>query len=418
MKSKRKLFLLLCLLLVPATQTDAFMYTQRLSPVLKWAGNFPLVFYRININSFPVSTSNSIVNEITSASSLWSFLNSMSRVSFEYTGDSSLLNPISTNIDTCSPDFKYQMSNATNLVFARNTDDADCTGFTCSFIWSCADKNEILHFDIQINAEKFSLSMQDPVSLGNHLSRDFGQILGLSYCSPGDTNIQCESKLQNGQTDPAEESLMYKFVLPAVSGMRNLSEDDHAGLASLYGSRNEADNELLQIVQSFHIKADAFCDPKPCVLPEEETDPDFMQSSGEKQALMEHASRMTVENLNTPEALLKIEQSAELLYFSSLFEARKPAEAIMMNIIESIPENIAQSCADLERDALEVGSNVTCKIWLDEMRKTLGIQISRRADLLEDMNYGLSQSYRNFLASEIKVLIQLRREAIKEGMRR
>ena len=117
---------------------------------------FPVVKYKVNptMIGFNTGSKESIIDAIRKASDVWSFQSGESHFQFSYNGTTNV-NPMSYDQMNCTSEGKEILRNTDNLVYASNTEDSDCSGQACTYIWSCDGQNEILHFDMQINASGY-----------------------------------------------------------------------------------------------------------------------------------------------------------------------------------------------------------------------------------------------------------------------
>ncbi len=192
-------------------------------------GNFPILRVNVDQSVFPPGITSSVWNSTAENASLSWFQNSSAKVSYSVKPASPSRSPLVPSEISCSDSAKNSLSKEDTLYLSK-VSDPDCTGTSCSFLWSCGD--EILHGDIQINSE-YSNELSDPNILNTLLIHEFGHSLGLDHCSPGDTVSQCQNRLNLGasNTDPSEISIMNKFT----DSMKNISNDDSEGLKKLYG---------------------------------------------------------------------------------------------------------------------------------------------------------------------------------------
>lgn len=192
-------------------------------------GNFPIIRVNADQSAFPPGITSSVWNSTAENSSLSWFQNSSAKVSYSVKALSNERSPLVPSEISCSDSAKNSLSKEDTLYLSQ-VSDPDCTGTSCSFLWSCGD--EILHSDIQLNAE-YANELSDPNILNTVLVHEFGHSLGLDHCSSGDTVSQCQNRLNLGasNTDPSEISVMNKFT----DSMKNISTDDSDGLKKLYG---------------------------------------------------------------------------------------------------------------------------------------------------------------------------------------
>jgi hypothetical protein len=170
---------------------------------LQWGelfNKFPIVKYKVNptMIGFNTGSKESILDIIRSAGNLWSFQSGESHFKLSYNGTTTST-PVGYDQMGCTEEAKQTIRELDNIVYASNVEDDDCAGQACTYIWSCEDKNEILHFDMQINASGYEWDMgtnhKKSYNLFTVVANQFGQLLGLSHCATGESEADCQAKV-------------------------------------------------------------------------------------------------------------------------------------------------------------------------------------------------------------------------------
>ena len=249
-----------------------FMY---LTPdKLQWGSiysKFPIVKYKVNPSmiGFNTGDKNQILDLIQNAANLWSFQSGESHFQLSYNGMSTS-EPVGYDAMGCTEEVKESVRALDNLVYASNIEDSDCSGQACTYIWSCEGNGdntpgEIFHFDMEINARDYEwdtgTNHKKSYNLFTIVAKQFGQLLGLSHCSPCDSETACQAQVTlQGTSNPTSDSLLYKFIEPELIRTA-LSPDDKAGLQSLYGSLDSEDKTILADSKKLKEKVNSLCNP-------------------------------------------------------------------------------------------------------------------------------------------------------------
>jgi len=118
------------------------------------------------------------------------------------------------------------------VVFSVNSDEeSDCSGRSCSYVWSCGDR--IVHADVEFNNSSFVWSKLNSdlsvVNLKSEAMKVFGYISGLTNCGFGLTASECNSL----GSEPTANSALYKF--PEPGKIETINDDDVNGIQTIYG---------------------------------------------------------------------------------------------------------------------------------------------------------------------------------------
>ena len=367
---------------------------------LQWGGlfnQFPIVKYKVNptMIGFNTGSNESIIDIIRSAGNLWSFQSGESHFKLSYNGLTTTA-PAGYDQMGCTEDAKKAMRELDNIVYASNVEDDDCTGQACTYIWSCEDKNEILHFDMQINASGYEWDMgtnhKKSYNLFTVVANQFGQLLGLSHCVPGESEADCQAKVaRQGTSNPTSDSLLYKFIEPEVIRSA-LSPDDKAGLKALYGELTPEEQNMKAEMQSFADKANAYC-TQPCVTPDKETNAKYALSVEDAATIQLYWQSGRDQGKDNRDFYLEKYRWMQKSYTIAYSYNRKSAEYYILDAIENF--HYYQDGDIREAYLLE--------------RMLLSVQISIRQKLLDDAKYELDSNFYQFIENEQKILIQLRR---------
>ena len=410
MKSK-KLVIRISLLLV-ILSTINFMY---LSPdKLQWVDSiyqrFPVVKYKVNptMIGFNTGDRDAVVDIIRSAGSLWSFQSGESNFQLSYNGTTNSKPLGYDEIGGCTEENKKALRELDNIVYASNTEDSDCSGQACTYIWSCEGNGdntpgEIFHFDMEINARDYEwdtgTNHTKSYNLFTVVAKQFGQLLGLSHCSPGDSETACQAQVTlQGTSNPTSDSLLYKFIEPELIRTA-LSPDDKAGLQSLYGSLDSEDKTILADSKKLKEKVNSLCNP--CQNPLVETGI-YKPSEREQSAWNEYITDRTTSGLETKEGKYKIFAHYQKSYFDTYRIGKVSAEDYMLDAINRRNEFLA----DLPTEFIPNSKN---SLYVDILNLERGIK---------EYKNELDPMYYSFLEAEYKSLIIIRKAMIEEEMKR
>lgn len=364
---------------------------------VKIEGDVIQIFFRISTSviDFLNITENRIILSISGASKIWSIFSTASNINFNYAGKTERNCPLSYDL------INSGTSNE-NVIIASNIDDPDCTGPTCTFIWSKDESKKIMNFDTQLNTKNYFISDEQintpAFDLKSIMAHNFGHSLGLSHCQVGDTDESCKKSLKDSMTNPPAESIMYKTLM--LGQVRNtLSTDDKEGIVSLYGNLDPEKMALANEINDFHIKVNSGC---PCLLPEDETEPKYKLSEEELQALAVHQNALAAKNLNTIENRRELTQYNQESYRTAYSIVKIPVERYMTK-------------------ALTDKSSIITSSLIDDLKR---MRITIIKDIY-DANFGYSYfsteldiQYSDFIRSELKALIQIRKSIIDEIINR
>jgi hypothetical protein len=357
---------------------------------LKWNSKFPVVSFKIG--SLPVED-NVIKENIKNAAKKWSMLKTNARFSFVYSGKNSKSFPFSSEETYCSEQFVNEMKAAENTIFTVPTvNDPDCTSSACSFIWSCERKNEILHFDTQINISEFDsiLGLDGQIELQAKIAHELGHIIGLGHCSIGDNTTECQTKLTNGQTEPSKTDVMYKFPKEII----HPTGSDIGGINFLYGETTDAEKNTFQKMKDYYDEVDNRCLLHDCSVP--------TLSIEEINAYNRHQSLLASEDLHTSEAVLYKHRQFQELFHSAYSESSYSAEEHLLQTLFDLHNKVTK----LSKDSLQ-GSILIISIQIKDREKA----INSYSGMLDTMYY-------KFLQAELKTLVMIRKEMKDELARR
>lgn len=361
---------------------------------------FPVVKYKVNptMIGFNTGSNENIVDSIRKASDFWSFQSGESHFQFSYNGTTNV-NPISYEQMNCTSEGKEILRNTDNLVFASNSEDSDCSGQACTYIWSCTDKNEILHFDMQVNAKEYEwdtgTNHKKSFNLITVAANQFGKVLGLDHCPAGLSDDACSNEAATrGTSNPKSDSLLYRFLEPEVI-RTTLSADDKTGLQSLYGNITSEEKTMKSDMNEFYSLADNICVPYPCVIPEEDISI-YQLSAEEIQARNDHISELGKEGLYYRTAIFEMTQMLKQLHQDSYVETGKSAETYLLAATKERIQDISGLSPEM----------------LLKSRQILSIQIKNRRFILSQYKNEFDTDFLKFTQAELNLLIQYRREII------
>lgn len=367
---------------------------------LRWksvhrSGAFPVVKYKVNPALPGYVDPSSVIRAIRSAGDAWSYAGTGGQFSYSLVGQTNATMPLSVDSIPTTISVEQGLKEADNLVFSASQADVDCTGPACVFLWNLDGKDEILHFDVQINAADFSYAgVIGELSLASVLTHGFGHALGLSHCAPGEKQADCSGRLGGNAADPPTDAAMYRLVSNNVA----VGADDRAGIVSLYGILTPSQQRIIGEEQTLIERSKTICNPSPCVVPEQETVPAYRLSSDEVAARSEHVARLAGSGQNNEEAVIQKNLTYQRLRENGFSVTGISAESYLLKAVDNMTGNV-------QKMDLPV---------LQASRKILAIQIQDRTFFLENLSDNYDPSYVAFVAAERNVLIQIRRRIIDE----
>ena len=169
--------------------------------IVTW--NKKAIGFEINVDDAPNLTEAEVIDAITSASEEWSGDLHGGNTTFQYDGTSKKMGA--------------DLSDEVHLVSFDTTWNQDPSLLAVTHVWSNAN-NEIVHFDIQINADDVYWSTTgDPNKhdLHNTMTHEFGHALGLEHSD--ETHASMSSTTSTGELSK-----------------RDVHDDDIQGFLSLY----------------------------------------------------------------------------------------------------------------------------------------------------------------------------------------
>lgn len=329
----------------------------------------------------------------------WNSSNSDALFEFQYQGTTNRITPRSLDpSQACDNDERENTRNLEKSVYYTAGDDPDCTGESCAFLWICENgKDELVHFDLQLMRKEFdvgSSTAPDPEDVIKHM---FGHIAGLDHCAHGDTDADCNYRVTGSYSNPVSSSAMYEWVDTGYFSS-SMAGDDLSGLRSLYGQLSPSQKATLANMDIFYQKAEDFCNPSPCRLPENETITRYRHNSKDLQVLSQFEQKI-LQNHSSMTAF-RLTKSLEFqdLWREAYTANNKAAESYLIDAINKTQIKIQQ---------METS-------YLQPQRQILTVQIRDRDKTLSEHADSLSPGYRKFLEAEKKMLIQIRREMIDE----
>ncbi len=175
----------------------------------------------------------------------------------------------------------------------------------------------------------------------------------------------------------------------------SVKDDSYKGLQELYGMLSDEEMEEYSFRAAFPGLADDYCEPYPCLLPQQ--DAGMYRPTGREQEAWNKLHRLLNHNNGwTAKTIRLVQQQRQYHYFLSWqVSLIKPEEhlKITMDNIGSIIRNRSQVQRQIEQETLY------CKIT--ELQQGL-----------ETAAEGLDPVYVRFLEAELNILIQHRRELI------
>jgi hypothetical protein len=378
-----------------------WMHLNVLKP--KWIDSlydkFPVVYFKLNTEIIGLNTGAEFVEAVKLASDYWSFLNVESRFQYSYKGTTTA-KPIGVEQIKCSEIEKEKIRELPSLVFA-NKEESDCSSEVCSYIWSCLGDREILHFDLEINSKENEFATNDLVPkktyhLTTIVAKEFGKILGLSYCSSSLTLEECNTEINlRGESNPSSDSLLYKFN-EKEQIKYTPSDDDKKGIQTIYGKISSEEIKTKQDINEFYSLVESICNPSPCKLPEEDISV-YHLSHDEIKARVEHELEMKKEGLGDYATEIHyLTQGLKELYFKARAEANETPESYLLPVIRERKEDIQSLSLEMK----------------NKSRAVLSIQIKNRDFILKNFYKEFDNEFLKFLKAELKVLIQYRRDII------
>ena len=383
---------------------SGFMF---LSPTgVKWKDKlydrFPQVKLKMNPNFGGNLTQDAVLNSAKEASNAWSSGKTKARLFLSFVGQTSS-SPVGLDMNLCINPNRETTKNLDNIVYAQNSEDPDCTGVACSFVWYCngtVGEEEIVHFDIQVNTRDYpfetGIAAPDAYNLKTVLLKQLGYVIGFFTCPPG--NMSCPVT-GNGIT-PDQNSVMYKFLKPGVH-KTSISSDDALGVRTLYGELSSAELDLLVKKDEFNDLVESFC-VAPCVMPDEEANDKYKTKELERFAWNDYLQQRIAKNLETKEGKLLTYREFEKSYMDSYRMTGISAEQYMLDSMKH--SNIYLT--DMPKE------------FMDSYLQILYVDIKNRDRTLTEFKNELDSSYYEFTANELKALIQIRRSMIDEKAKR
>ena len=209
-------------------------YTFIIPEGLKWAGTLPVIQFVINpdFQGLNAGTEEERLEVIQAAARNW-YQSGQAQFTMVYEEQTDSAATVGADSLSCNQlDIKQQHP---VQIFASPQADPDCTGKSCTYVWNCSGKNEIIHADVQLNNYDYSISLsgteEQNIDLKSESLHALGHVIGLDHCQPGDTQTRCQARHQGVAADPGDGAVMYKFV----GLLQGLHDDDIAGVKALYG---------------------------------------------------------------------------------------------------------------------------------------------------------------------------------------
>ena len=361
-----------------------------------------------NVLTMLNSSEGSAISAIGEASKFWSMFSTNSNLNITFFGKNHRFIPFSFEDVSCEEDDLNNLQITANSltsgitirneIIATSEDDPDCTGPACTHLWTCEEKNEITRFDIQLNLANFDIRAENVnnnvYDLKTLIAHHVGHATGLNHCSVGDTIDSCSNKLSGGMSDPTSDSMMHKSLMPGLI-KNDISDDDRAGVLALYGEISPKRAAVQTEMQGFLLNVEDGC---PCSLPENETDPRYVISTEESNALTEHEVILNEKNLNSQEKRKEHAQYYQKLHLNAYSNVAKPAERYLVNGLNNMNDNL--ETIPIER--------------LRIMRKIIICNIDEKKYILDNLQYELDPRFYAFTQAEMKLMIQIRKAIINE----
>lgn len=344
----------------------------------------------------------SVLNSAKEASSAWSSGKTKARLFLSFVGQTSN-SPAELDMNLCTNPNRETTKNLDNIVYAQNSEDPDCTGVACSFVWYCngtVGEEEIVHFDIQVNTRDYpfetGIAAPEAYNLKTVLLKQLGYVIGFFTCPPG--NMSCPIA-GNGVT-PDQNSALYKFLKPGVH-KTSISSDDALGVRTLYGELSSAELDLLVKKEEFNDLVESYC-VAPCVMPDEEANDKYKTKELERFAWNDYLQKRAEAGLETKEKKLQLYKEFEKSYIDSYRVTGISAEEYMLDSIKHGNRYLSDMPTE----------------FMDSYFQILYVDLKNRERSLNDFKNELDSSYSEFTANERKALIQIRRKMIDEKLTR
>lgn len=291
---------------------------------------------------------------------------------------------------------------ADNVVFAQPASTADCTGTACTFVWSCADRPGISHFDVAVNPSATDFAPGTAIAaLVNALSRSFGHVLGLDYCPPGELPAACANRYSAEASEPPAGAVMHR-MLKTDPGPASLHEDDAAGLRSLYSILTPEDIVRRNRAGEFASHVTTLCEQSGCALPDEETNPAYQLIPQERSNILEHDSLLLQNGYGAQVERLGSFRYDQILHDQALLQFEESAETILRNALDKRAEIAARMPDDR----------------LTAARHVITVQIKQKKAEIDEFGEEVDSAYRAFLEADLRAMVLIRKAIIDEQNRR
>ncbi|XDD52539.1 hypothetical protein AB3N59_20190 (plasmid) [Leptospira sp. WS92.C1] len=288
-----------------------------------------------------------------------------------------------TEIADCSKTDITDLALSGNVIYLMKEPDWICTSKICSYRWHCGtDENSIIRTDLFISGNhNVNNDLEVPISKAVY------NLTGVGECNLGSNGCLSNSNDPNAPATPF-------FDESKKAEIRNFQTN---GLKVRYGLPLIVDQNSKLKSQEFKTKADAYCNPSPCVYPELETDNRFRPQYEETQYYNEYLVYLEGEGIAGPEKYLQFTKEMQDIYKRITRNVGAKAEIYMIQAIENTNSKLSSMPSE----------------YIRENTKLLFYQIQKRKEVLEGSSEDLDTRFREFLESETKVLIQIRREHLK-----
>lgn len=291
---------------------------------------------------------------------------------------------VNSDVSDCSKSDISDLALSGNVIYLLKEPDWICTSKTCSYRWQCGtDENSIVRSDVFIS-ENFNILQDNEVPV----SKAVYNLTGVGECILGSTGCTSTTFDPNSVTNPFLD-------ISKKAELRNFQVNL---LRNRYGSPLIVDQNAISKAQEFKDKASSYCNPSPCVYPEQETDIRFKPQAEETQYYNDYLTYLETEGISGPEKYFQFTKEMQEIYKRITKNVGAKAEIYMIQAIDNTSSKLASMPPE----------------YIRENTKLLYYQIQKRKEVLEGSSEELDTRFREFLESETKVLIQIRREHLKK----
>lgn len=291
--------------------------------------------------------------------------------------------------NTCSDEIVEFLRKTGNRMILSSYPDSICSQSVCSYRWSCSDSEEIIASNILLLPNDSAINNVESSidSLRFTVAKGIFSAIGFDACNIGAEDCQINSDRLSDWFYPLFQGDTGEIMTSAkITDMK-----------IKYGELSALEEALLAEANAFIDSAAAFCNPSPCVFPRDEQDPVFRPTTDEIQYYDSYFLDEETSSINDPAEFITYNFNNQDLYFHSSRILKTPVERYMQNAISVTQAKIQNMPREYLRDHI----------------KQLYFQIQRREKLLKELKDSLDYTYVQFIESELKVLIQIRREMLR-----